>query len=310
MKTLVPLGSVFLAFLVACNSGNDALVSATGTLEATEIRVSSQVSGVVWDVRIEEGSRVAAGDTIAVIDSTDWNYQWRQAEANLRATEAQLRLAIEGPRQEDLRQAEAAYENAHNDLRRMEELYRSRTITEKQFEDARTRYTVAEQTLEKLRKGSRSEELQLARARRDQAAAQAASMHKKLEDCVLLAPARGTMINRLVEPGEFVGPGTAVAVLADLESLELKVYVPEKTVPKLRLGMGAEIRIDAFEDRSFPGKVVYISPQAEFTPKNIQTKEERTKLVFAVKIAVANPDGILKSGIPADVTLRVDQDVP
>jgi len=310
MKTLVPLLSVFLTFLVACNSGNDALVSATGTLEATEIRVSSQVSGVVWDVRIEEGSRVDAGDTIAVIDSTDWNYQWRQAEANLRAAEAQLRLAVEGPRQEDLRQAEAAYENAHNDLRRMEELYRSHTVTEKQFEDARTRYTVAEQTLEKLRKGSRSEELQLARARRDQAAAQAASMHKKLEDCVLLAPARGTMINRLVEPGEFVGPGTAVAVLADLESLELKVYVPEKTVPKLRLGMGADIRIDAFEDRSFPGKVVYISPQAEFTPKNIQTKEERTKLVFAVKIAVANPDGILKSGIPADVTLRVDQDVP
>jgi HlyD family secretion protein len=306
MKTLVPFLSVFLAFLVACNSGNDALVSATGTLEATEIRVSFQVSGVVWDVRIEEGSQVAAGDTIAVIDSTDWNYQWRQAEANLRAAEAQLRLAVEGPRQEDLRQAEAAYENAHNDLRRMEELYRSHTVTEKQFEDARTRYTVAEQTFEKLRKGSRSEELQLARARRDQAAAQAASMHKKLEDCVLLAPARGTMINRLVEPGEFVAPGTAVAVLADLESLELKVYVPEKTVPKLHLGMGADIRIDAFEDRSFPGKVVYISPQAEFTPKNIQTKEERTKLVFAVKISVANPDGILKSGIPADVTLRVD----
>lgn len=310
MKTLSPLLSVFLVFLAACNSGDDALVSATGTLEATEIRVSSQVSGIVWDVRIEEGSRVAAGDTIAVIDSTDWNYQWRQAEANLRAAEAQLRLAIEGPRQEDLRQAEASYENAHNDLRRMEELYRSHTVTEKQFEDARTRYTVAEQTLEKLRKGSRSEELQLARARRDQAAAQAASVRKKLENCVLLAPARGTMINRLVEPGEFVGPGTAIAVLADLESLELKVYVPEKTVPKLRLGMGAEVRIDAFEDRSFPGKVVYISPQAEFTPKNIQTKQERTKLVFAVKIAVANPDGILKSGIPADVMLRLDQDVP
>jgi len=306
MKT-IGLLSVSLLLLMACTGENDDAVTSTGTLEATEIRVSSQVAGVVLSVKVEEGSLITAKDTIAVIDSSEWSYQWRQSAANLRAAEAQLRLAIEGPRQEDLRQAEASYENAKNDLDRMEELFRSRTVTAKQLEDARTRFTVSEQALEKLRSGSRAEEINLARARRDQAAAQAGSMRKKLTDCVITSPARGTLINRLVEPGEFVGPGTAVAVIADLESLEITVYVPEAIVPRIRLGTPAQVAIDAFEDRSFTGKVVYISPQAEFTPKNIQTQEERTKLVFAVKVAVPNPDGVLKSGIPADVTLTLQE---
>lgn len=307
MKTIAQMSLSVLLLITACTGGNDDAVTATGTLEATEIRVSSQVAGVVLSVSVDEGSLIAARDTIAVIDSTEWSYQWRQSAANLRAAEAQLRLAIEGPRQEDLRQAEASYENAKNDLDRMEELFRSRTVTAKQLEDARTRYTVADQTLEKLRSGSRAEEIALARARRDQAAAQAGSMRKKLTDCVITSPAGGTLINRLVEPGEFVGPGTAVAVIADLEDMEITVYVPEATIPRIRLGAQAQVAIDAFPERTFEGKVVYISPKAEFTPKNIQTQEERTKLVFAVKVVVPNPDGVLKAGIPADVTLPLNE---
>jgi HlyD family secretion protein len=310
MKNITLFLLPVVLFVAACTGGGDTLVTSTGTLEATEIRVSSQIAGVVLNVRVDEGSPISAGDTIAVIDSTEWSYQWRQASANLRAAEAQLRLAIEGPRREDLRQAEASFDNAQNDLRRMEELFGSHTVTEKQLEDARTRFTVAEQTLEKLKRGSRVEEIDLARARRDQAAAQAGSMRKKLSDCVLIAPAGGTLINRLVEPGEFVGPGTAVAVIADLGRLELKVYVPESTVPKIKLGMQADITIDAFQNRTYTGTVVYISPQAEFTPKNIQTEEERTKLVFAVKIVIQNPDGTLKAGIPADVSLQLRQAAP
>jgi len=132
-------------------------------------------------------------------------------------------------------------------------------------------------------------------------------MRKKLADCVILASAGGTLVNRLVEPGEFVAPGTVVAVIADLSRLELTLYVSEASVPRLWLGMDAHVAIDAFDDRTFPGKVVYISPQAEFTPKNIQTQEERTKLVFAVKVVVPNPDGALKAGIPADVTLQLGE---
>ncbi len=309
MRTIAP---AFLLLLVsaACSTDDGSTVSATGTLEATDVRVSSQVAGTISEVLVDEGTLVARGDTVATIDSTEWNYQWNQAEANLRAAEAQLRLALEGPRREDLRQAEASFENARNDLARMEELFRSHTVTEKQLEDARTRFTVAEQTLEKLKSGSRREEIQLARARRDQAAAQAASMKKRLADCVILAPTTGTVTNRLVEPGEYVGPGSTVVVIANLESLDLKVYVPEMTVPRLQLGMRAAVTIDAFESRTFDGEVAYISPQAEFTPKNIQTQEERTKLVFAVKIRVENPDAVLKAGIPADVVISLNQESP
>jgi HlyD family secretion protein len=177
------------------------------------------------------------------------------------------------------------------------------TVSAKQFEDVQTRYTVAKQTYEKLKRGSRIEEIQMARARRDQASAQLLSLRKKFTDCVIAAPSAGTVTRRFVEPGEFVGMGVSIVRIANLSDMELMIYVPEGDLPFIRLGQTAEVKVDAFADRSFSGRVVFISPTAEFTPKNIQTKDERTKLVFGVKIKIANPDGALKAGIPADVTI-------
>ncbi|MBI2618960.1 MAG: efflux RND transporter periplasmic adaptor subunit [Ignavibacteriales bacterium] len=309
MKPFFP-ALMLAAFLSGCSNEHGEIITETGTLEATEVTISAQVNGTLRSVRAMEGSIVREGDTLAVIDDTEWKYQLQQAEANLKAVEAQYRLTLEGAREEDLIQADANYKSAKSDLQRMEELHKTRSVSEKQLEDARTRFTLAEQTFRKLKEGSRREEIALAGARREQAAAQAAQLRKKVRDCTLTAPTAGTIITRFVEPGELVGPGSAVVRIADLTSLTMKIYVSQTILPRVQLGQQASIAVDGFEDRSFEGVVIHISSTAEFTPKNIQTKEERVKLVFAVKLNVANPDGTLKAGLPADATLRLSGSQP
>jgi HlyD family secretion protein len=310
MKPLLLIMTVASVLLGSCSGNNGRSILETGTLEAREATVSAQVTGTVRRVLADEGTLVRSGDTLVVLDDTEWRYQLRQADANLRAADSQYRMAVEGPRKEDVAQAKAAYESARNDLQRMEELWASKTIPEKQLEDARTRFTVAEQTYVKLTRGSREEEITLAQARRDQAAAQLAVLQKKVADCAITAPIAGIVTTRFVETGELVVPGMAVARLADLTIMDVTIYVSEAVLPRILLGQNAEVRVDAFDSKSFEGTVVFISPSAEFTPKNIQTREERTKLVFAVKISVRNPDMLLKSGIPADVRLELRQDAP
>ncbi|MEX2117956.1 MAG: efflux RND transporter periplasmic adaptor subunit [Bacteroidota bacterium] len=304
MKAMMQYGSILL-LLAGCGNNNGDSVETTGTLEATETTVSSQVNGLTKELRVQEGTPVGKGDTLVVIDATEWQYQLDQAEANLRALDASYSLALKGPREEDVVQARAQYESAKNDLKRMEDLFRTNSVPEKQLEDARTRHTVADQTLRKLNEGTRKEELALAKARRDQAVAAAGQLRKKFADCTITAPVPGIVVNTFVEPGELVIPGAVIVRIADVSEMKISVYVSEVLLPRIRLGQKATVSVDAYDNRSFEGEVIYISPTAEFTPKNIQTKEERVKLVFAVKIRVKNPDNTLKAGLPADVVIAL-----
>jgi HlyD family secretion protein len=296
------LSLVFLA--VGCGNGGKGTIEASGTIEGTAVNLGAEVAGRVAAVRVQEGSNVRAGDTLVVIDDADYQIQLRQAAANLEATEAQLRLALEGSRQEDITQAKAAFDNAERDYRRMTDLLASQTVTRKQFDDAEARYISAQQTYEKLARGLRRDEVTALRARRDQAAAQADQLRKKVRDCRVLAPADGMITLRGVEPGELVTPGSRLLRLTDLRLVKLTIYVNETELAGVQIGGTAHIRIDSAPDTTFAGTVVYISPEAEFTPKNVQTKEERTKLVFGVRIEVPNPGSILKPGMPADATIR------
>jgi HlyD family secretion protein len=172
------------------------------------------------------------------------------------------------------------------------------------YDDAYARFVAAEQTYRKLKRGLRPEEIEGARVRRDQAAAQADLLRKKVRDCRILSPTRGTITLRGVEPGELVTPGMTVLRLTYLDRVKLTIYVNESELGKIKLGQKARVSIDSFgENQSLEGDVTYISPVAEFTPKNVQTKEECTKLVFGVKIEVDNPDQALKPGLPADARI-------
>ena len=299
--------SIFTTFVVAlmgCSNNNSGVIEASGTIEGTDITISSEVAGRVQTVRVDEGTRVATGDTLVLIDDEEYQIQLRQAEANLASFESAYRLAVEGSRREDIVQAEAAFRTAETDYTRMKELLEAQSVTRKQYDDAYTRYVAAEQTYAKLKAGLRPEEITGSRVRRDGAQAQADLLKKRVRNCAILAPSPGTVTLRAVEPGELVGTGSNVVRLTYLDKVKLTIYVNEAELGRVALGQKADVFIDAFgKDRSFAGNVVYISPVAEFTPKNVQTKEERTKLVFAVKIEVANPDSALKPGLPADARI-------
>jgi HlyD family secretion protein len=293
--------------LTACSGKDNGTISASGTLEATEITVGVLVGGRIDTVMVDEGRLVRAGDTLLIVDPTDTWLQLRQAEAANVAAMAQYRMALAGGRKEDIVQAEANFKNAETDLKRMEELWARKSIPEKQYEDATTRFTFAQQQLEKLRRGLRPEEIEMVRAQSDQAAIRVAALRTKLRDHYIVAPANGTLLKRFVERGEVVMPGMSVATIADLSAMHVTIYVPQIELSNIKLGQPASVSVDAFPERTFPGSVMHIASTAEFTPKNIQTKDERTKLVFAVKVKVMNPDGILKAGIPADVVLQTDK---
>lgn len=304
---------------LSCCSGNrdGADLTFSGSLEATKVTIRAVSPGLVSWIA-PEGSQLSAGDVVATIDSTDavLAREARRAQASL--ADAQLRLLERGSREEDqaaaaqaLTAARASLRNAEEDLRRMDSLAEAGSVTGKERDDAGTRYTIAlastrqaEEALKKLRIGPLAEELDGARARLRAALADLAISEKAVADCRLLAPLGALVSEKLVERGDLVQRYGAVAVLSQLDPIRMTIYCAEDKLGRVRTGGAAKITIDTFPDRQFSGRVVYIADEAEFTPKNVQTRDERVRLVFEVHLEIPNPDGSLKPGLPADANLE------
>jgi HlyD family secretion protein len=293
-------------------------IRVSGTIEATEVRVSAKVGGELLELAVEEGSRVAKGQVLARIDHEALDLQLAQARAGVALAQAQLALLLKGARSEDIQQAQQALIQAEQNLRlaredaeRMKGLLASGSATQKQNDDAAARFVVAQaqynaasQALRKLQNLARPEEVQAAQARVDQARAGVRLLEKSIADAEVSCPRDGLVTQRLMEPGELAAPGTTLLVLADLSRVELEVFVSEPDLGRVRLGQPVSVRIDGPPPNSFTGRISWISSAAEFTPKNIQTRQERVKLVYGVKIQIDNPQGILKAGMPADALLQ------
>ena len=320
MKTrIIALGLIALAGVSCAGKNDKGTISASGTIEAVEVNVASKVSGQLLELAVDEGARVKPGDRLASVDHVALDIQLRQAEAGVDLADAQLSLLVQGARKEDIRQGEAALKQAEasfwiaeGDARRMRELAKTGSVTPKQRDDAEARLTVAAaqrnaaaEALNKVRRLARPEEVRAAEARLAQARAAADLLRKTIGDCEITAPAAGIVTHKAVEAGELVTPGQTIVTISQLDSVYVMIYVTEMELGRVRLGGGAEIKIDAFPDKAFPGKITYISPEAEFTPKNVQTKEDRVKLVFGVKVEIGNTEGLLKPGLPADALIRV-----
>lgn len=321
-KTLLFQGGFPLAVLsalmfTACAS-EFSEIRTTGTIEATEVRVASEVGGKVLWLSAEEGSAVEEKEVLARIEHEDLDLQLAGARAGVELAEAQLNLLLEGARSEDIRQAEEAVIQAREeaklageDYRRMTELFAGGSVTQKQRDDAEARNTkaqaqlrLAQAALEKLQSLSRPQEVRAARARLAQTEIEVKRLEKKIADCEIRSPMRGVVTQRLAEPGEIVAPGNVLFIISDLSRVYLTVYVSETDLGRITLGQEASVFLDGIPERSFPGRIVHIAEEAEFTPKNVQTEEERTKLVFGVKIAIDNPEGIFKPGLPAEASLN------
>jgi len=306
--------------LISCNN-NERLksIEASGTIESTNIIISSKTAGNILTMNFSEGDKVNSGDTVLIIDHEQLELQLHQAIAGKDAAQAQLNLMLKGAREEDVMQAEqnlnqakVNFETAERDKNRMQKLYDSQSITQKQYEDAVARfelmsaqYKSAHENYSKVKKIFRPEEIEQAKANLNKAIAGVELLNKNIRDCFVTSPINGFLVKTFIEPGETVTPMSSLFKVSDLDVVELVIYVSTEELAYVKLGQNAEVKIDAFKDKVFNGKVTYISPEAEFTPKNIQTKDERTKLVFAVKIKIPNDNYELKPGMPADATIKL-----
>ena len=321
MKFISVVMILTMMLLTACNSeNNESQIEFSGTIETTNIVLSSKVMGEVKKLNAKEGSSVVIGDTLLIIDHENYEIQKSQAEAVFLAAEANYNLLKNGARKEDLSsasemlsQAKLNYEMVEKDFERYRDLYNKHAITKKQFDDISTRRDIsksqlkqAEENYSKIKSFARPEELTAAKARVTQAEASLDLINKTISDCFVTAPISGIITGKYIEEGETAVPQTSLLQISNLAKVEIYVYVPEAELGKVKLGEKAEIKIDTYPDKIYEGKITYISSEAEFTPKTIQTKDERTKLVFAVKVEAVNQNDELKPGLPADVTIYID----
>ena len=327
---LASVSLTLAAAVVACNGDDYGVpLRASGYVEATEIRVAPEVGGRVVELAVQEGDRVEQGAVIARLSTTDTELAIRRAQAERDQAVAQLRLLQAGARPEEIRQASAQLDSAQADvaaaeselqsatadLERFEALLKSNSGSRKQRDDAATRREVAaarvqgakeraraaSEALARLRAGARVEELAAAKARVSAIEAQIAALEKDAGDATVTAPVAGIVTSKLIDAGEIVAARTPLVVITDLDHAWANVYVDEPVVPRLKLGQTVAILTDA--GQRLEGTITFISPKAEFTPRNVQTAEERSRLVYRIKVSTDNREGILKAGMPVEAEL-------
>ncbi len=316
MKYLILLAAALM--IAGCGNGDSrSAIEVNGTLESTEVTLSAQSAGEIISLMTDEGSKVSEGDTLIMIDNSALLLQLIRAEALSELSKAQYDLLVTGARSEDLKiaeelfnQASFNYDQAKRDKERGENLLKTGSITQKQYEDLKlklevafSQYTSAKNNLEKMKNIARPEEIRQAAAKLKEAAANADIIKNAIRKTYVIAPISGVVVKKFVNRGEVVNMLTSLIKLSDLSSLDLIVYVKGEDLGLVKTGQKVELEIDSYPGKKYEGKITYISSEASFTPKNIQTKDERTKLVYKVKVKVNNPAGELKDGMPADARI-------
>jgi len=299
-------------------AGDPERIELSGTVEAREVDLAFQVGGRIAGLAVDEGDAVKAEQPVATLDASDYELALRTAIAQMEAARAALAVLQAGTRAQELRVAEAKLAQAQADLdyargefKRVAELIPRKLAAENQLDLARQRQNVAlagveqaRQNLALLREGPRREEIDRATAelRARQAAVETA--RRQLDYTQARSPVAGVVAVRLAEVGEIVSSGKPVLRIAELGRPWVRAYLNETDLPRVRLGQPAEVRVDGLPDKVLAGRLAFISPDAEFTPKTVETRALRVDLVYRVKIEVDNPDGALKLGQPADVLLK------
>ncbi|HSH46875.1 MAG TPA: HlyD family efflux transporter periplasmic adaptor subunit [Longimicrobiales bacterium] len=310
-----------VVYLHLRDGGEPGVLEASGTVEATEADLGFRAAGRIAGVAVREGEAVTRGAVLAALDAAELEAQAEEARGRVAEATAGLREMEAGTRAEELAEARAAVEavaeraaNADRDLARADRLYEGGAVTRSSLEDARTAAAVAHAELERARQrlsaleaGPRQEQRAAQAARLRSAEAALARTAATLDDARVVAPFAGVVTIRHREPGETVQPGQPVVTLMDPADRWVRIYIPENRIGAVHLGQEATIGSDTYPDRSYTGRVVHIASEAEFTPRNVQTREERVKLVYAVRVAITDDSGmVLKPGIPADVVLTLD----
>lgn len=327
----------------------DGFLVAGGRIEGREVNISSKVQGRILTLQAAEGDKVKKGQILALLDSEQIQAQVAGAQENLTAAQRQKEQAqfdLEYSRlnsesaiwaaqasvdnvQAQLEKAQAVKAIAESNYQRYLQLYQDGAISAREFDSKKLDYesSIADVTamiqVHEAAKANMSaalsssvtiemkkKQLETSQANVEALRARLQELSANQKELQVIAPIDGTIITRPVEVGQVVNAVSPLFVIVDLKNIYMKIYIPEQQIGKVHLGNEARIYVDAYTDRYFTGKVTKISDQAQFTPKNVETKEERVKLVFAVEVAVDNPEGLLKPGMPGDVVLRWKEDLP
>ena len=324
-KRLIPIAVLLLAaagagawYMRGRSKAETAPFAASGTVEATEAQLGFQAPGQVAEITVHEGDRVRAGQVLARLDPAEAQARRAQAEAQVAAARAAVAELERGSRSEEIGQSRAAataakdkLNNAESDYRRARVLYDGGAISKEALDNAQTardvaraQSTQAEEQLRLVRNGPSRERIDQARAQLAQAEAALRATGVALGNLTLTAPFDGLVTVRHREPGEIVAAGSPVLTLINPQDRWVRIYIKEDRVGSVRLGSRAAISSDTYPGKTYPGEIAYIASEAEFTPKNVQTTEERVKLVYAVKVRILQDSAYeLKPGLPADVRL-------
>jgi HlyD family secretion protein len=318
IQTLALIVVGMAPILAACGEGDTGEIRASGTVEATDADLGFQLAGRIESILVREGGSVQTGQEVAFLDQEELLARRRAAEAQRDAARALLAEMESGFRPEEieegraaLRQAEERRDDALRDSGRAQRLFDGGGVSQEMLDKALTAFRVAEAAVDQARlrvqileAGVRPERIAAQRAGVAQAEAAVAQIDAAISNTVVTVPFPGIVTLRHREPGETVSPGLPVLTVMDPEDRWVRIYVREDRIGAVSLGQLATISSDTYPDRSYEGEVVFIANEAEFTPRNVQTTDERVKLVYAVKVRITgDPSHDLKPGIPADVVL-------
>ncbi len=310
---LVALTAVFLYFRNRSPVNPD-LIRVSGNIEMTEAEVSFKIPGRVEERLVSEGETVKAGQMVARLDSRELGQEKEQRQAQVSSARAALAELLAGSRAEEIAQAQALLERAQADqeralveFERQKKLYQREVISTREYDLAKTTHDGAEakvresrENLTLVKKGPRQEKIDQARASLKAAEQVLAQSQTRLEYTVAVSPLSGIVLSKNIEPGEVVSAGTPVVTVGEINQVFLRAYINETDLGRVKVGQKVKVSTDTFPGKSYEGRISFLAPQAEFTPKNIQTQKERVKLVYRIKVEIPNPQMELKPGMPAD----------
>jgi multidrug resistance efflux pump len=274
----------------------------SGAIEARDVEVGSLLGGRVAAVHVEEGATVVAGQPLVTFETDLVDAQVREQEAVVAQAAAALSRVQKGARSEERARARGEWDNAERERRRLEALRKEGIVAGQDYDTAATRAEVARKSYEELQHGSRAEDVAAARSALDREEQRLAYVRRQREEAVVKAPASGVVQSLDLRPGDLVPANRPVARVLEPSQLWVRVYVPEPRLGLVRVGQEAAVTVDTFRGREFRGRVVEIRDRAEYTPRNIQTVDQRSEQVFGVKVAV-DPAPELKPGMAALVRL-------
>ena len=317
MLVVVAIGGALFYFFTRERGAGEPFIRVSGNIEATEADVGFKIPGRIVSRFYEEGDWVEKGKVLAKLDDEDLRQRLDLARATLMSAQARLSKLLAGSRPQELKEAEANLHQAQFDLgnkeiqyERMKALLERRVISKEAFDNAETSYKVAKAALQiatenyqLVKEGPRREDIEDAKAQVDQARVSLKLAETQLSYAVLYCPISGIVLVKSSEIGEVVNPGTSVLTLADVDHVWLKAYISETDLGKVKWGQEVIVTTDLRPKKEYKGRISFISSQAEFTPKQIQTEKERVTLVYRIKIDIPNPDRELKPGMPADARI-------